>query len=75
LKPWLDKVKKISSETAMVRCYFNNHHGAKAVVNALEFKEMLGTALSEKQRTALDHTRNYFSETSNQLTLDKSLKY
>ena len=43
LKPWVDKVKQISLETPVVRGYFNNHYGARAVVNAIEFKEMLGT--------------------------------
>jgi len=72
LKPWAEKVKQISTETAVVRGYFNNHYGARAVVNALEFKQMLGTVLSEKERAALQHARNYFSETSSQLTLDRS---
>lgn len=49
LRPWIDKVKQISTETAVVRGYFNNHYGAKAVVNAIEFKEMLGTALSQRK--------------------------
>jgi uncharacterized protein YecE (DUF72 family) len=74
LKPWGDKVKEISSETSVVRGYFNNHYGARAVVNALEFKEMLGSVLSEKEKAALEHARNFFSETSSQLTLDKSFK-
>ena len=72
LKPWVEKVKQISTETAVVSCYFNNHYGARAVVNALEFKQMLGTALSYNETVLLDHARNYFSETSNQLTLDRS---
>jgi hypothetical protein len=56
-----------------VRGYFNNHYGARAVVNALEFKQMLGTVLSEKEKAALEQARSYFSQNSNQLTLDKSL--
>ena len=74
LKPWVEKVKQISIESPVVRGYFNNHYGARAVVNALEFKEMLGTVLSGKEKAALEHARNYFTETSSQLTLDKSLK-
>ena len=74
LKPWVEKVKQIPIESPVVRGYFNNHYGARAVVNALEFKEMLGTVLSEKEKAALELARNYFSETSSQLTLDKSLK-
>jgi uncharacterized protein YecE (DUF72 family) len=56
LKPWADKVKEISSATAVVRGYFNNHYGARAVVNTLEFKEMLGEVLSEKEKAALEHS-------------------
>jgi len=74
LKPWADKVKQISTETAVVTGYFNNHYGARAVVNALEFKQMLGTFLSEKEKAALEYARNYFSETSSQLTLDRSFQ-
>jgi uncharacterized protein YecE (DUF72 family) len=73
LKPWVDKVKKISSETPVVRGYFNNHYGARAVVNALEFKEMLGIVLSEKEKAALEQARSYFPQNSRQLTFDKSL--
>jgi uncharacterized protein YecE (DUF72 family) len=69
LKPWVDKVKQISLETAVVRGYFNNHYAARAVVNALEFKQMLGTILSEKERAALAHARNYFSQFPGQMTV------
>jgi uncharacterized protein YecE (DUF72 family) len=74
LKPWVDKVKQISLETAVVRGYFNNHYGARAVVNAIELKEMLGTVLSQKERTLLENARSFFFETSRQSTLDRSLK-
>ncbi|MDW0165572.1 MAG: DUF72 domain-containing protein, partial [Nitrososphaeraceae archaeon] len=74
LKPWVDKVKQISLETPVVRGYFNNHYGARAVVNAIEFKEMLGTALSEKEKTLLENARNLFSQISRQATLDDTLK-
>jgi uncharacterized protein YecE (DUF72 family) len=72
LRPWVDKMKQISTETAVVRGYFNNHYGAKAVVNALEFKEMLGTALSEKERAALENARRFMSLKHNQFKLDKA---
>jgi len=52
LRPWVEKVRQLSGETAVVRAYFNNHYGARAVVNAIEFKEMLGTVLSEKEKSA-----------------------
>jgi uncharacterized protein YecE (DUF72 family) len=75
LKPWVDKVRELSNETAVVRGYFNNHYAARAVANAIEFKEMLGTILSEKEKAVLENARNFFFEASRQSTLDKSLKY
>jgi len=60
LRSWVDKVRQLSNETAVVRGYFNNHYGARAVVNAIEFKEMLGTVLSEKEKAVLENARNFF---------------
>lgn len=74
LKPWVDKVKQISTEVPVVRGYFNNHYGAQSVVNAFEFKEMLGNALSEKEKDVVENARNFFFETSRQSILDKSLQ-
>lgn len=74
LKPWVENVKKLSTETAIVRGYFNNHYGAKSVVNAIEFKRMLGNDLSEKEKAVVENARNFFFETSRQSTLDKTLK-
>jgi uncharacterized protein YecE (DUF72 family) len=74
LRPWVDKVRQLSNETGVVRGYFNNHYGARAVVNAIEFKEMLGTVLSEKEKAVLENARNFFFEASRQSTLDRSLK-
>lgn len=70
LKPWIDKLNQVSTETAVVRGYFNNHYGARAVVNAIEFKEMLGTVLSQKQRAVLENARILLSQPSRQTTLD-----
>lgn len=74
LKPWVDNIKQISLETTVVRGYFNNHYGARAVVNAIEFKEMLGAVLSQKERAALENARNLLSHVSRQGTLDNSLR-
>jgi uncharacterized protein YecE (DUF72 family) len=60
-------------ETPAVRGYFNNHYGARAVVNAREFKEMLGNTLSEKENAIKENERNFFFEASKELTLDRSL--
>lgn len=57
-------MKEISIETPVVRCYFNNHYSAKAVVNALQFKGMLGDSLSEIEKQALNCSRLLPSEGS-----------
>jgi uncharacterized protein YecE (DUF72 family) len=54
LEPWVSKVKKIQNdpEVRRLRIYFNNHYGAKAVENALEFQEMVGEELTSEQQAA-----------------------
>jgi uncharacterized protein YecE (DUF72 family) len=54
-------VKQIQTETQVVRGYFNNHYGAKAVINALEFREMLGEALSTEQQSVIEHASHSIS--------------
>jgi hypothetical protein len=61
-------------EMTFVRGYFNNQYGARDLVNAIKFKEMLGTVLSEKEKAVLENARNFFFEASRQSTLDRSLK-
>ena len=47
--PWIDKVKEIAAKTNTLRIYFNNHHGGKAVINTLQFKDMLELLVSYKK--------------------------
>ena len=52
---------QIQQDTKVLRVYFKNHYGRKAIVNALQFKEMTsggggGISLSDNERKALDHT-------------------
>jgi uncharacterized protein YecE (DUF72 family) len=61
LKPWVKKVSQIKQQTKVLRVYFNNHYGGKAVVNALQFKEMIGMSLSEKETKALQQAQSYLS--------------
>jgi uncharacterized protein YecE (DUF72 family) len=49
LEPWVNKVEEIRKQTKTLRIYFNNHYGAKAILNALQFKEMIGEKLSKEQ--------------------------
>jgi uncharacterized protein YecE (DUF72 family) len=62
LRPWIQKVKQIQAETQVVRGYFNNDYGAKAVINALELREMLGEALSSEQQHVVEQAQNYFAQ-------------
>jgi uncharacterized protein YecE (DUF72 family) len=64
LRPWVEKVEQVKKETKVLRVYFNNHYGGKAVVNALQFKEMTsggGTQLSDNERKALEHAQSYLT--------------
>ena len=51
--------------TKVLRIYFNNHYGGKAVVNALQFKEMIGMSLSEKETKALEQAQSYLTRQTN----------
>ncbi len=62
LEPWVEKIDKIREETKVLRIYFNNHYGGKAVINALEFKEMLGIKLSEKEVSNLENAKSYLKK-------------
>ena len=57
LKPWVDKVNQIREQTKILRIYFNNHYGGKAVVNTMQFKEMIGVLLSADERKVLENTK------------------
>jgi uncharacterized protein YecE (DUF72 family) len=74
LKPWVSKIKTLQKETSVVRSYFNNHYGAKAVVNALQFKEILGEELTIEQEKVLTHAQNYISQISHGSKLDHYIK-
>ena len=60
LESWVDKVNEIKKNTKVLRVYFNNHYAGKAVVNALQFKELIGK-LSEREKSALDKAESYLS--------------
>ena len=70
LDPGASRVKMLEKENPVVRSYFNNHHGAKAVINALEFKDMLGISVSNREKNALEFAKSYYSRT----TLDDIIK-
>jgi hypothetical protein len=45
----------------LLRAYFNNHYGGAAVINTLQFKEMMGSKLSENERNTLERAQEYLS--------------
>ena len=61
LIPWADKIKKIKEQVSSTFVYFNNHYSGKAIVNALQFKEMLNkNSLTKDELMALENQRNSF---------------
>jgi len=59
LEPWVNKVEEIKKQTKTLRIYFNNHYGAKAILNALQFREMIGEKLSKEQLEAKQKVEAY----------------
>lgn len=51
-----------------MRGYFNNHYGAEAIVNSLEFRELLGESLSDSDRKIKEKIGDFYR--SKQLVLD-----
>jgi uncharacterized protein YecE (DUF72 family) len=69
LEPWAEKVEEIKKQTKILRAYFNNHYGGAAVINALQFKEMIGIKLSENERNTLEHAQEYLSNRQSTLPI------
>jgi uncharacterized protein YecE (DUF72 family) len=64
LMPWADKIKKIKEKVDSVFIYFNNHYSGKAIVNALEFKELINrNSLRKDDVVALEKAKGYLSDT------------
>jgi uncharacterized protein YecE (DUF72 family) len=74
LRPWTEKVHKIKKdpEAKRLRIYFNNHYGGKAVVNAIQFKEMVeGKDSSEKEKEAKQKILNALANATAQKKLSE----
>ncbi len=57
-----EKIKKIKDMTDNTFVYFSNSYSGKAIVNALQFKEMVNNApLLENEKNVLDRARKYLS--------------
>jgi uncharacterized protein YecE (DUF72 family) len=67
----MNKISEIRSQAKILRIYFNNHYGGNAIMNALQFKEMiLGSALSKNEQEALKRAEKYIAVQKQQLKLD-----
>jgi uncharacterized protein YecE (DUF72 family) len=51
LRPWVERVKKVSGEVKRVYGYFNNHFHGSAVINSLEMLQKLGISTSSQKET------------------------
>jgi len=60
LNPWAERTIAIAEQIKTTRIYFNNHYAGNAVINALEFRDLV-TGLSHEQRNALEKARTYFT--------------
>jgi uncharacterized protein YecE (DUF72 family) len=69
LEPWVEKVEQVEKQTKVLRAYFNNHYGGAAVINALQFKEMMGNKLSENERIIIEHAQEYLSKKQTSLPI------
>ncbi|VFJ13574.1 DUF72 domain-containing protein [Candidatus Nitrosocosmicus franklandus] len=62
LEPWVEKIEKMNQKTDTIFVYFNNHYGGKALINALQFKEMINDKpLPENERKVLEKAKKYLS--------------
>ena len=64
LLPWVNKIKKIKEQTESVFVYFNNHYGGKAIINSLQFKELVKeSCLTDDEKKVLEKAKKYLSNT------------
>jgi uncharacterized protein YecE (DUF72 family) len=61
LRPWAERIRGLSERSEPVLIYFNNHHRAYAVANALQLLKLLG-ALEEGQAKVLARLQGLLSE-------------
>jgi uncharacterized protein YecE (DUF72 family) len=58
-KTWVEKVNEIREQPKVPRIYFNNHYGGKAVINAMQFKEMIGISLSADEKRVMENAKEH----------------
>jgi uncharacterized protein YecE (DUF72 family) len=65
----VEKVEQVKKQTKVLRAYFNNHYGGAAVINALQFNEMLGNKVSENERNTIEHPQEFLSTRQSTLSV------
>ncbi len=64
LIPWIKKINRIKENTDTIFVYFNNHYSGKAIVNSLQFKELINNQpLSEIEKRVMEKAKKYLSNT------------
>lgn len=64
LIPWVNKINRIKENVETIFVYFNNHYGGKAIVNSLQFKELINNQpLPENEKKILEKAKKYLSNT------------
>jgi uncharacterized protein YecE (DUF72 family) len=64
LIPWVSKINRIKENVETIFVYFNNHYGGKAIVNSLQFKELINNQpLPENEKKILEKAKKYLSNT------------
>jgi uncharacterized protein YecE (DUF72 family) len=62
LETWARKVNQIAPKVKKLRIYFNNHYTGAAIINAMQFEEMLGSEISDDKKRLLVHAEKYYRE-------------
>jgi len=55
----MGKVNEIIEQTKILRIYFNNHYSGKAVINAMEFKKMIGVSLFADEKRVMENAKSH----------------
>lgn len=68
LEPWAARIKEVQNDSSIktIRIYFNNHYGAKAIENALDFREMLGEKLTAEEKSVREGVHQALADLQSQ---------
>ena len=64
LIPWVKQIDRIKENADTIFVYFNNHYSGKAIVNSMQFKELINNQpLPENEKMVLEKAKKYLSNT------------